>query len=297
MKLLAKIIIALALTVLLCIPVLQQISNDFLRDTLVLHGSGISGSPVTIQSISADWRNKSVAISRLEISLPLSGKTIPTVQIDSSTWQWEKSLQLKPASNNLLPEILSIDELTLQDILVVYDADSEGGNLVTLRKSIADSANAYLRQRLNAANSTSAEMPQRITIHKLQLKNIRIDARSTLDNTRQKIFSVSDRQYTDVGMPENGISIPEAINMITEDMSATIHQQALAQGVITPPEIISITPTEKTTANKVRAEKTRPVRTSEEVDPPREDSKVKRAAKNTGDAIKKLSRKLFGDKG
>lgn len=297
MKLLVKILITLLLTVLLCLPVLQKISNDFLRDTISLHGSSISGNPVTIQGVSSDWWKKSVEISNLEINLSQSGNTTPAVQVKSSMLQWEKALSLKPSSNHVLPEILSLDELMLQDLLIVYDADSEGGNLIPLRKNIADSANAYLRQRLNATNNTSAEMPQRFTIHKLQLKNIRIDARSTLDNTRKKTFPVSDLQYTDVGMPENGISMPEVINMIAGDISATIHQQALAQGIITPPEIISIVPAEKNTANRMRAEKTRPVRTSEEAESPPEDSKVKQAAKNTGEAIKKLSRKLFGDKG
>jgi hypothetical protein len=291
MNILIKILVTFTILCTLLIFTITNTAKTFLRDAIELHGSSISGATVTVKDIDGFWTSRTVNINQIIIEDSNTTQTAPLVTIATIHIQWQKELSPDFSKDSLAPTVLPVDDLILKNITIVFDAETEGNNLIPLKKNIATAANYYLKQRLTAASNISESTHQLFSFQSIKLQDIRVEVKNRNDLSFQKSFDLPDMQLTAAGS-EEGLSFPEIIGTVAKKLDESLYQTALANGVIQPPAASNA---DGQTSSTRRA-KSSHESTDEGSKAKPKDGKIKQSAKTVGEGFKTIGRgfkKLF----
>ncbi len=236
MKNLLKLIVALALLVWGVVAAVQRALPVWLQDIVALQAPVLTGSAAGVEHAAVDWRQRVVSYSGVRIDNPtVFPQDFPLARVATLAVVLPADFEPDWHRDSLLPAVLPIESLTLDDVLLDYDMDTEAGNLRNVRERINRAAVEGMRQRLNASGNVDAVMPQLVDVKQLRISGIQVNAHGESRPERQKKFLLPDVILENPGA--GAVTPAEIVDVATRALMDSVQVQALAQGVVEPPKV------------------------------------------------------------
>lgn len=229
MKILLKILLVLPLVLWLVWSAVAQGVPLFLQDMAYLHASIMTGREVSSSRPEIDWRQRRLQWPDWKIAAAQpAGPALVTI----ANIEIQMPIDFQPIFERaaMLPSPLHLDLIAVDGVVLDYDVDSDAASLRSLRLQLSTAASNGLRDRLNAG-SRGAELLQLLIVNRLQVRNIKVQARSAGEPLWSKTFAVGNLSFDRIGASEGGVTVAEIGDRVCRIMMDEVQRQAILQGV------------------------------------------------------------------
>jgi hypothetical protein len=209
-----------------------------------------------VAGVQVDWGQKSLVVNSLDVAnftADVKAASDARLVLHVATCNAQLSGLARPdwGAKSLMPSILVFDSMGMDKVTLSYDIDSEGGNMRSLSDRLSVVAGNAMKNRLNAIAAGGDQNSQLFIIDALNASDIRVEARSIQNPSRNKVITIQDVILRDIGRLENGISFDEVVDKVSRILIENVEREVLAQGVIEIKPVIAPT-TEETVVKKRR---------------------------------------------
>ena len=194
-------------------------AGDIIRTAVVEYGPEITGTPVTLDSVSLSLLLGNAKINNLVIGNPDGFKSEDAVRVGV--------VEVQLDVNSLFGDAIHIQKILVDGAELTYELAGGGSNIDALKRNVEERTAALLGSG-DEADASAEESTTALIIDDLFVNNTKVKVVAKLLGGKGASVTIADIHMEDIGKEEGGSSAAEVVNklvaIITKSATGSVGQ-------------------------------------------------------------------------